>query len=58
MIRNITPVIWRTDHPEINRPVYVWWLNQTIKALWDGQLWRTLEGYQLDEVTHWRPLRD
>ena len=55
---NITPVRWRTGHPATNTVVWVWWLNQTIRGVWDGNTWRTVEGWQLDNVTHWRPLRD
>ena len=55
---NITPVRWRTGHPEAGQIVFVWHLNATIRATWDGKTWRTTEGDVLTEVTHWRPLRD
>ena len=31
---NITTVRWRTGHPATNTVVWVWWLNQTIRGVW------------------------
>jgi len=49
----VTP--WREGVPPINQVVEVWFRVAIILAVWTGQVWRSVDGAALAEVTHWRP---
>ena len=46
---------WRTDKPDSERVVEVWYLTDVVLAVWTGAWWRRADDHMiLYDVTHWR----
>lgn len=49
---------WRTDKPDTERVVEVWYLTAVVLAIWTGAWWRRADDHSiLFDVTHWRERR-